>query len=163
MTTETPTSVADFHRELANELFNHVLNLIARSDRSCAENDQMIHAAHACRFHWDFGGNPANIALGEWLCARAHTEMRQPDAALHCAWRYLEHAESYGLGPFHIAYAHTALARAFALKDPAESARHFQQARELAEHVKEQQERDLLNHELAVEGSATAGSPPTTA
>jgi hypothetical protein len=151
MSTETaPVSVTEFHRELAIELFNHVLALLDRTDRTCAEDDRMIHAAHASRLHWEFGGGPLNIALGEWQCARVHTAMKQPDAALHHAWRYLEHAESYGLGPFHLAYAHAALAGAFALRDPAQSARQLELARELAPQLTDEEEIKLLEREMAV-------------
>ena len=154
MSAETPISVTEFHRELATELFNHVLSLLERTDRTCAEDDRMIHAAHASRFHWEFGGGPLNMALGEWQCARVHTAMRHPEAALHHAWRYLEHAESYGLGAFHLAYAHAAIAGAFALKDPAQCLRHLEQARELAPHLTDEEEIKLLERELEIAAAA---------
>lgn len=141
-------NVAGFHRELAEELFSQVLALLERTDRTCAENDRMIHAAHASRFHYDFGGNPLNWGLGEWQCSRVHTALGQADAALYHGWRYLEIAESYGLGPFHFAYAHTALASAFALRKPEESKRHLQLARDMATHATEEEERNLLASEI---------------
>src|SRR4051794_36615011 len=158
MTTETPAApklpennvtAAEFHREIADELFNQVLSLLARSDRNCDENARMVHAAHASRLHFEFGGTVVNIALGEWQCARVHTAMRHTDAALYHAWRYLEMAEGYGLGPFHLSYAHIALASAFALKDAAEAERHLAQARELSAHAAEGEERDVLSQEIA--------------
>jgi hypothetical protein len=115
---------------LAEELFSQVLSLLERDDRNCAENSRMVHAAHASRFHYDLGGTPLNWGLGEWQCARVHTALRHADAALYHAWLYLEIAESYGLGPFHFAYAHTALASAFALVNAEESQRHLELARE---------------------------------
>jgi hypothetical protein len=139
--------VADFHREIATELFNQVLGLLHRNDRTCAENDRMIHAAHASRFHWEFGGTPVNLALGEWQCARVHTVMGQTESALHHAWRYLEIAEGYGLGPFHIAHAHLAVAAAMAPKNAADAAHQLELAKELFPHVEDEEEKNLLARE----------------
>jgi hypothetical protein len=144
---EAKLPVAEFHREIANELFNQVLNMLQSKERNCAENDRMIHAAHASRFHWEFGGTVTNVALGEWQCARVHTVLRQTESALHHAWRYLELAENYGLGPFHLAHAHLCVAAALALKRPEEVARQVGLARELFPHVAEEEERALLQRE----------------
>jgi hypothetical protein len=140
--------ITEFHREIATELFNQVLGLLHREDRTCAENDRMIHAAHASRFHWEFGGTPVNVALGEWQCAKVHTAMGQTESALHHAWRYLEHAESYGLGVFHIAHAHATVAAAFARKDPEQSAHQLALAEELIPHITDEEEQNLLTREF---------------
>ncbi len=158
MTTDTPAppalpennaTAAEFHRGIGDELFNQVLALIDRSDRNCEENARMIHAAHASRLHFEFGGTVVNIALGEWQCARVHTAMGHSDAGLYHAFRYLEMAESPGLGPFPLSSAHAALARAFALSNPTESERHLTLARELSAHAMEGEERDVLAQEIA--------------
>jgi hypothetical protein len=140
--------ITEFHREIATELFNQVLGLLHRDDRTCAENDRMIHAAHASRFHWEFGGTPVNIALGEWQCAKVHTAMGQTESALHHAWRYLEHSESYGLGPFHIAHAHATVAAALARKDAEQSAHQLALAEEMMPHIADEEEQKLLAREF---------------
>jgi hypothetical protein len=152
-TTETPSAepavdVAEFHRQLATELFSHVLELLERTDRNCAENDRMIHMAHASRFHFDLGGTALNIALGEWQCARVHIALGQPDSATYHAWRYLEHAENYGLGPFHIAQAHAVLSAAFARTNAEEAAHHLGLAKETREHVSDPEELRYLGTEI---------------
>jgi hypothetical protein len=139
--------INEFHREIAVELFNQVLGLLHSEDRTCAENDRMIHAAHASRFHWEFGGTVVNLALGEWQCACVHTAMAQTESALHHAWRYLEMAEGYGLGPFHLAHAHLTVAAALAPRSPEDSAHQLDLARELFPHVEEEEEKELLNRE----------------
>lgn len=145
-----PLSTAEFHRQLATELFNGVWALLEKADRNCAETDRMIHAAHASRFHWDFGGAPVNFALGEWQCSRVHAEVRQPDAALFHARRSLEFSEDYELGAFHLAYAHEALARAWALaKDSARMEEHLTKARHFTAQIAEAEERELLEKDLA--------------
>lgn len=138
----------EFHREIATELFSQVLGLLHRDDRTCAENDRMIHAAHASRFHWEFGGTALNLALGEWQCARVHIAMKQTESALHHAWRYLEHAESYGLGAFHIAHAHLTVAAALAAKDPDEAAHQLALAEELMPHITGEEEQKVLARDI---------------
>jgi len=145
---ENNATAADFHREIGDELFNQVLVLVDRADRNCEENARMIHAAHASRLHFEFGGTVVNIALGEWQCSRVHCAMGHSDAGLYHAFRYLEMAESYGLGPFHLSYAHAAVARAYTICNRSEAERHLEQARELSLHTAEGEERDVLNQEI---------------
>jgi hypothetical protein len=152
MSTEAPSepiSLEKFHHDLATELFRHVCDLLEKPDRTCAENDRMIHAAHASRFHFDLGGTPSNVAIGEWQCSRVHCALRQQDAALYHAWRALETAEAYQLGPFHLAYAHEALARAFALNDPAAMEKHLASAREISAGIEDEGARAMLEKDLA--------------
>ncbi|HEV7405281.1 MAG TPA: hypothetical protein VGO11_20220 [Chthoniobacteraceae bacterium] len=144
------TGVAEFHRQLATELFSHVLELMERTDRECSENDRMIHMAHASRFHFELGGTALNIALGEWQCARVHIALGHPDSALYHAWRYLEHAENYGLGPFHIGQAHAVLSAAFARKNAEEAAHHLALAKETSEHVSDPEEVRYLGLEIGL-------------
>ena len=41
------------HKQFADDLFNQTWNLIDKQDRSPAETDRMINAAHASRYHWE--------------------------------------------------------------------------------------------------------------
>lgn len=141
-------SIEQFHRKMAVELFNAVWGLLEKKDRNCAETDRMIHAAHASRFHWEIAGAPVNLAIGEWQVSRVHAVLRQQDSALYHARRYLELAEDYALGPFHVAYAHEAIARAFAINDPAKAAEHLAKARQHGEQLTDEDERALLAKDL---------------
>jgi hypothetical protein len=146
----TPLSIEQFHRQLATELFNGVWALLEKQERTCAETDRMIHAAHASRFHWEFGGSPVNFALGEWQCSRVHAEVKQPDAARFHAMRSLELAEDFELGAFHLAYAHEALARAHALgKNVERATEHLAKARRFAGEIPEAEERELIERDLS--------------
>jgi hypothetical protein len=40
------------HKKFAVGLFNSTWNLLDKKDRTKAEDDKMIHSAHASRFHW---------------------------------------------------------------------------------------------------------------
>jgi hypothetical protein len=146
---DAPLSIEQFHRKMAVDLFNGVFTLLEKEDRNCAETDRMIHAAHASRFHWEFGGSPVNLAIGEWQCSRVHSVVKQPDAAIYHALRYLELAEDYGLGAFHAAYAHEALARAYLLTDKEKAAHHLQRACTALEEISDEEERALVEKDLA--------------
>jgi hypothetical protein len=41
----------EFHRKSAVDCFNLVWTLMDKKDRTKEENDKMVHAAHASRFH----------------------------------------------------------------------------------------------------------------
>ncbi len=147
-------SIEEFHRKMAVELFNAVFGLLENENRNCAETDRMIHAAHASRFHWEIAGQPVNWAIGEWQVSRVHAVVRQPDSALYHARRYLELAEDYNLGAFHVAYAHEAIARAFSINDPVKMAVHLAKAQQYGEQIPDEDERALLSKDLA---TITAG------
>ena len=145
----SPLSIEQFHRKMAADLFNGVWALLEKEERNCAETDRMIHAAHASRFHWEFGGSPVNLAIGEWQCSRVHAVVNQPDAAVYHALRYLELAEDYQLGAFHVAYAHEALARAYLLTNKEKAAHHLERARAAVAQITDEEERALVEKDLA--------------
>jgi DNA-binding transcriptional MerR regulator len=68
--TVEPELDAAGHRRLAVDLFNHTWTLIEKEERTPAEIDEMIHSAHASRYHWSKVGTGANLARGEWQVSR---------------------------------------------------------------------------------------------
>lgn len=97
-------------------LYNHVWDLLQTPDRTPAQDERMLHAAHASRFHWEESGcPPVNLARGEWQCSRVYAVLGRADAALHHARRTLEICQAEGIGDFDLFYAHEALARAYAV------------------------------------------------
>src|SRR5688572_24617274 len=144
-----PVDVAD-RRQLAVGLFNHVWTLLERSDRSPLEDDEMIHAAHASRYHWGEVGEPANLARGEWQCARAYSVLGRSEPALWHANRCLALCEEHGIGDWDIAFAHEAIARALRVAgDDAGADACAARARELAADIAEDEDRELLLSDLA--------------
>ena len=99
------------HRQLGVDLFNEVWRLM----RSREDDDRMIHAAHASRFHWGEAPEckPENLARGEWQVSRAYTVAGFAEPALRHARRCLDHCEANGLGDWDLAYAYEAIARAY--------------------------------------------------
>ena len=76
-------------RQLAKDLFNHTWTLLEKTDRTPAEDDEMIHSAHASRYHWgEVGvGEPVNLARGEWQCSRVYAVLGRAEPALWHARR----------------------------------------------------------------------------
>jgi hypothetical protein len=99
-------------RQLAADLFHHTWELLELKGRTTEQDDEMIHAAHASRYHWGEVGTPANRARGEWQCARVYAVLGRAEPALHHARRCLATCEEYGLGDWDLAAAWEALARA---------------------------------------------------
>lgn len=110
-------------RTLATELFNHVWTLLDTPDRSSEQDDAMVHAAHASRWHWGRVGSPDQWAVGEWQCSRVYAVLGRGDQALFHARRCLDISAASGADPFVRASAHEALARAHAVLGEFEEAR----------------------------------------
>jgi len=101
-------------RQLAVDLFNHVWTLLEKPGRTIVEEDEMIHAAHASRFHWSRIGTRVNLVRGEWQVSRVYATLGRAEPALHHARRCLELCEGAELEDFDLPYAYEALARAHA-------------------------------------------------
>ena len=75
----------------------------------------MIHCAHASRYHWGEvqGGEPVNLARGEWQCSRVYAVLGRSEPALWHARRCLAINEANGSADWDIASAYEAMARAY--------------------------------------------------
>jgi hypothetical protein len=137
-------------RSLAADLFNYSWNLIEKEERTERETDLMIDAAHASRFFWEAVGEPVHHARGEWQISRAYAVARRPEPALHHAQSCLAICEAHGIGPFDLAYAFEAIARAHAVAgDGAEAMRWASRAREAAVQIEDEDDRELLLSDVA--------------
>ena len=152
-TTKSPPgtgSVTDA-RLLAAQLFNETWRLLELENRSRDDDDRMIHAAHASRYHWGHaaGATPANLARGEWQISRVYAVLGRPEPALHHARRVLDICQENGIGDWDLAFAYEALARAHAVAGDAAQARHHtDQALTAAKGIAEDAERQLVLADL---------------
>ena len=138
------------HRQLGVDLFNHVWTLLEKADRTAAEDDEMLHASHASRYHWAQVGTPANSARGEWLCSRVYTVLGRAEPAVHHARRCLELCEANGIGDWDLAFAQEALARAHALAGDHEQAdRHKRLARSAGNAIADPEDREHFDEDFA--------------
>ena len=158
----TDTIATDSHvlddagrRKLAADLFNGTWTFLEMSDRTPAQTDEMIHMAHASRFHWGEVvasgiGQPVNLARGEWLCSRVYAVLGRAEPALWHARRCLEIDEANGIRDWDIAFAYEAMARASSVAGDLVAAREWAaRARAACEEVVEPEERELIEGDLA--------------
>jgi hypothetical protein len=128
-TTKSPPgtgSVTD-PRLLAAQLFNETWRLMEQEGRSQADDDRMLHMAHASRYHWGQvpEHTPNHLARGEWQISRVYTVLGRGEPALHHARRTLEICQENGIGESDLAFAYEAVARAHAVAGDADRAREF--------------------------------------
>src|SRR5204863_5525705 len=130
-------------RTLAAGLFNHVWTLLETPDRTVEQDDEMVHAAHASRYHWGEVGEKVNLARGEWQCSRVYAVLGRAEPAVHHARRCLELAETaVDAAPWDVPFAYEALARAHAVAgDDDEARRWLTKAREAAEAIEKERDR----------------------
>jgi DNA-binding transcriptional MerR regulator len=103
-------------RALAVGLFNHCWSLLEMPDRTAAQDDELLHAAHASRYHWGEIGESVNLARGEWMCSRVYAVLGRGEPALWHARRCLELNEaSTTREDWELASAYEAMARASAV------------------------------------------------
>ncbi|MCC7355249.1 MAG: hypothetical protein IT330_16010 [Anaerolineae bacterium] len=138
---EQPT--VEQHRRLAVDCFNRTWDLLDKKQRAREEDDEMIHTAHASRYHWGVIGTPVHFARGEWQISRVYAVLKRPEPALYHARRCLEICQQNGIGDFDLAYAYEALARASMVAGKKSDAeRYVALARGAGEKIAEKDDRD---------------------
>lgn len=153
-TTATQELDAAAHRRLGVDLFNRVWTLIEKADRTPAEADEMIHAAHASRFHWSKAGTAANLGRGEWQIARVYSVLGRGEPARWHAARclaYVEAAVAAGeADDWDLPAAYEGMARAAAVAgERAEAASWRDRAREALAQVADPADREVVEGDLA--------------
>jgi len=156
MTTPTTDALTDLdaatHRALGVALYNHVWTLLETTDRTPAQVDEMIHAAHASRFHWSRaeGSEPVNLARGEWQCSRVYAVLGRGEPALWHARRCLAINEANGSADWDIASAFEAMARATLVAGDAAAAADWKaKATAALDGIADQDDRDIIEGDLA--------------
>jgi len=137
------------HRQLAVDLFNHTWELIDKTERTQAEDDEMIHSAHASRYHWGLAGTALNLARGEWQISRVYSILNRSEPAMYHAKRSLDYCQENGFGDFDLAFAYEALARASSAAGEKQSgAEYLALAKEAGDKIAEKDDRDYFFSEL---------------
>ena len=147
-----PDATALDERQLGVDLFNYVWTLLDKHERASAEDDRMIHAAHASLHHWSraFECGPENLARGEWLCSRVYAVLGRAEPALHHGRRCLELCEENAIGDFDLAYAYEALARARHVAGAErQAADYLERAAAAGEDISDPEDREHFEEDLA--------------
>lgn len=140
---------AGTHKFFAKKCFNQTWDLIEKEDRSQEETDQMIHAAHASRYHWEFVGEAVNLARGEWLISRVYSILKRVEPCLYHAHRCLQITLSNDIKDFDLAFAYEAMARACDLAgDEVETAKYIALAKDAGADIVDEDDRKYFFNEL---------------
>lgn len=138
------------HRKVGADLFNYTWSLIDQSRRSKETDDEMLHAAHASRYHWGHAGGPLNRSIGEWQISRVYAILHRAEPAFFHGRRALEIARRSHLAPFYVAYGYEALARAASLAGKRrERNQYFRAAQRIGSRVRDSDDRRMLQQDLA--------------
>jgi hypothetical protein len=150
MDTNEDTKDMELHRQFAVSCFNLVWDLLDQDDRTPEQDDRMIHAAHASRFHWGEIGTPLEFERGEWQISRVYAVLNRPQVAIYHAQRCLTLCEANGIADFDLAFAYEALARAHAVADDAAQSQEYRAlAEQAAGHIEDEGNREYFLSELA--------------
>ncbi len=137
------------HKEMAIDFFNYTWSLLDKEKRTIAEDDEMIHAAHASRFHWGKVGTPIHFERGEWQISRVYSVLNHPQPALYHAQRCLDICKENEIGDFDLAFAYESVSRAYAVaSNEVEKKKFFELAQTAGEQIKETDDKDYFLSEL---------------
>ena len=117
MSEEKTYTESEAHRHFAAKLNGRVWALLEKAGRSRAEEEIMLHSAHASCCHWLEVDTGLHHQRAEWLIARVYSELGLSEAALRHANRCRELTQEHAdlMEDFDRAYALEAMARANAV------------------------------------------------
>lgn len=137
------------HKKSAVDSFNLVWSLLGKKERTKEDDDRMVHAAHASRFHWGEIGTAVEIERGEWQVSRVYSVLHRAHSALYHAKRCLEICRQNDIGDFDIAFAYEAMARASMVEGEKSNCEHYMKlATEAGEQIKEKGDRNYFFSQL---------------
>lgn len=137
-------------KALAANYFNRVWQLIENTDRTEAEELEMIHSAHASRQLWQEVGGPEQWAIGEWQCARVYCEVGFPESAIFHAQACLELVETNDLPVWMHASTFEVLARSYWAAEDLDLAKLARgRALQLLPKIEDDKNRELISAQVA--------------
>ena len=142
------TALNDWHRKQAIKLFNAAWDLIDKKNRTRSEEMDMIHMAHASRYHWGQAGGALERARGEWQVSRVYSILRMGESALFHARESLKLCEENNIGGFDLAFGYEAVARAYKVLDRRESDIYKDRALDEAQKIEGREDREYVLSEI---------------
>jgi tetratricopeptide (TPR) repeat protein len=117
-------SEANFHRESAKKCFNQAWDYLDKKERDAKDEQEMLHLAHASRYHWSLVGDPRKLAVGDWQISRIYAALNEPHLALRFAKSTLENCQKNKLSEL-LPSAYEGMARAYTVAKDYQSARNY--------------------------------------
>jgi hypothetical protein len=111
--TPSPDEVSKSHRWFAIEMTNLAWDLAEKPARSPAEEETMIHAAHAAAIHWtQAGGTGLHSARADMLLGQVHALAGNGPQAMFHTQRSHAYFSTRETNDWELAFAHAVLANA---------------------------------------------------
>lgn len=139
------------HKYFAANCFNQAWDLIDKTNRTAAEDEDMIRLSLASHYHWtqrdDYSDTSASIA--HWQTSRVYALLGQSDNAKRYGQLCLEVSQAQDTPPFYLAYAYEALARSEATAgNQVRAQEYIDQARSAAEKIQVAEDKKQLLNDL---------------
>lgn len=151
MSEDEKYTLQEAHEKFAKAFNSRVWELLGKTDRSQAEDEELLMALYASLYHWRQVGTAVHEQRGQWLFARVFAALGEPLKALEHARTCLEitQSEPSEMQDFDIAYAHEGMARAYAQTGEVHLAReHYEQAKAAGEAIEDPEDREIFFGDL---------------
>jgi hypothetical protein len=139
------------HKYFSVNCFNKAWDLIDKTDRTPAEDEEMVRLNLASHYHWTQRDDytPTNASIGHWQTSRIYALLGQVENARRYGQLSLEASQAEDVAPFFLGYAFEALARAEAVGGDRENSEEFiNKAKAAAEKIEKSQDRQQLLDDL---------------
>jgi hypothetical protein len=134
----------------APRAFNEAWALLDLDEPTREDEEAMLAATFAQRYHWYQAGTPRNQAIADWQVSRVAAVLGYADLALRFGERSLATCLDHDLDAFVTGFAHEAIARAAADVDDVETfTEHLEAAKEKLTEIEDPEDRDVLEADLA--------------
>ena len=141
----SPEELAKWTRWFAIECNNRAWRLSEATNRTNAEDDEMLHSAHAAALHWGKVGTELHKARATMLLAHVHALLGHGPSAMAYAKQSFSYVTSHDSPPWEVAFAHAVFANAAAAaRDRDLQATHYSAARALGAALSDAEERSMF-------------------
>ena len=151
MATPTTYTENEAHHHFAQSCNQGVWELVAKVNRTPADDAEMLDAAHASLFHWRYVGTGVHQQRGEWLISHVYALLGNGAGALRHAERCLALTADYQseMADFDVAYAYLGVARAHAiLGNQADAQKYLTLAEAAGKAILDDEDRAIFTNDL---------------
>ena len=140
-----PEELEKWHKWFAVECNNRAWRLAEQASRSPAENEEMLHCAHAAALHWAKVGTELHRARAAILLGQAHALIGDGKSALQYAREAFAYVSEHESPAWQVAFAHAVLANAAAANDERSlHSTHYARAKALGGALTDDEERTIF-------------------
>jgi hypothetical protein len=150
--TEQKDTIAKTHEKLSVDCFNSAWDLMDKTDRTPAEDEDMLRLSMASCWHWTQRPDCTNqhLSVGYWQISRIHSILGRSIEARRYGELSLAASDDETVAPFARAYAYEALARSSAIsKNETRKLEYIALANKIIETIADAETQKMLQDDLA--------------